>query len=110
MWGEVDRTRIEAPGFDYDEFLRQAYCNAEHIGNQRPDIDPLKSVSANILEQKYAYSTGHKITSERGGGDYQENLTIIKKEFEKLAEAIAPMQPDSADALPTNSRAPEEPE
>jgi len=110
MWCEIDRGRIEAPGFEADETLREAYSNSQWIGNQRPDIDPLKSVSANILEQKYAYSTGHKITSERGGGDYQENLTIIKKEFEKLAEAIAPMQPDSADALPTNSRAPEEPE
>lgn len=91
MWGEVNRGRIEAPGFDYDEILREAYANATWIGNQRPDIDPLKSVNADILNQKYGYRTGHQITAERGGGDYEENLQTIKAELAAVAEANKPL-------------------
>lgn len=91
VWGEVDRGRVVAPGFDYDDLLRKAYCNAQWIGNPRPDIDPLKSVNANILRQKYGYSTGHKITAEEGGGDYEENLEIIAGELESVAAANKPM-------------------
>ena len=86
MWGEVDRGRIEAPGFNYDQFLREAYSNAVWTGNQRPDIDPVKSVTAHILEQKQAYKTGHQITAERGGGDYEENLQVVQGEFDSLSE------------------------
>jgi lambda family phage portal protein len=92
MWGEIDRGRIEAPGFESDDLLREAYANAQWIGNQRPDIDPEKSVRANVIEQKYGYSTGHKITAERGGGDYEENLQVIGGELKKVAAANAAMK------------------
>ena len=87
MWTQVDRGRIQAPGFDYDEFLRDAYSNAEHRGNQRPDIDPFRSVNANILEHKYAYKTGQQITAERSGGDYNENLNTVATELNRVARA-----------------------
>jgi capsid protein len=91
-WDEVAKGRVKAPGFDYDELLRKAYCNARWIGNQRPDIDPLKSVTAAILEQKYGYRTGRQICSERGGGDYEENLEIIAGELASVAAANAPLR------------------
>ena len=94
MWfiGEVARGRIEAPGVATSKELLLAYTNAEWIGNQRPDIDPLKSVNANILEQKHGYRTGAEITAERTGGDYNENLATINTEWEKIATANKHMQ------------------
>jgi lambda family phage portal protein len=94
MWflGEVDRMRIPAPGIYDSKDLLLAYTNADWIGNQRPDIDPKKSVDANILEQKYGYKTGAEITAERTGGDYAQNLATIKGELEKVADANAPME------------------
>lgn len=111
LWGEYDRGRVQAPGFGDDELLRDAYANAQWIGNQRPDIDPMKSVSANVLEQKYGYKTGHQITAERGGGDYQENLETVTEELELVAGANAPMNSSGGgDVQPTGSRAPGEPD
>jgi len=94
MWflGEVARGRIIAPGVMTSKELLLAYTNAQWIGNQRPDIDPLKSVNAHILEQKHGYKTGAEITAERTGGDYNENLEKIKSELERVAEANRPME------------------
>ena len=89
MWfmGEVDRNRITAPGIYTSKDLFLAYTNAEWIGNQRPDIDPLKSVTAHVMEQKYGYKTGAEITAERTGGDYASNLETIAQELTKVADA-----------------------
>ncbi len=94
MWflGEVARGRITAPGVTTSKELLLAYTNAEWIGNQRPDIDPLKSVNANIKEQQHGYKTGAEITAERTGGDYNENLATINAEWEKIAAANKHME------------------
>lgn len=93
LWGEVANSKIIAPGFTSDEDTRDAWCNAEWNGNQRPDIDPLKSVQAHMMEQNRGYRTGKKITAERNGGDYDENLRIVKGELEQVAENQVPFQP-----------------
>jgi len=102
MWflGEVARGRITAPGVTTSKELLLAYTNAEWIGNQRPDIDPLKSVNANIKEQQHGYKTGAEITAERTGGDYNENLATINAEWEKIAAANKHME----DIIATRSR------
>ena len=103
MWflGEVDRNRIPAPGIYDSEEMRLAYTNAIWTGNQQPDLDPLKSVNANILKQKHGFKTGAAITDEYGGGDYASNLETNKGDFAKIAEAYEPMekmtQPEPAD-------------
>jgi len=86
MWGEVDNGIIDAPGWE-NEDTRNAWCNASWNGEQRPDIDPLKSVRAHKEEQTMAYKTGQQIAAERGGGDYDENLEAINNEFANLTEA-----------------------
>lgn len=93
MWftGEVYRGNIRAPGAMDSRDILLAYTNAEWIGNQRPDIDPLKSVTAHVMEQKYGYKTGAEITAERTGGDYAANLETIEGELAKVAGANAPM-------------------
>lgn len=92
MWGEITNGSIEAPGFTDSEDVMDAWVNAKWIGNQRPDIDPLRSVKANIEEQNRAYKTGKQITAERSGGDYDENLIRVKKELEQVAEMQLPFQ------------------
>lgn len=90
LWGEVLRGVIAAPGFTIDEDIRDAWSNAKWNGNQRPDIDPLKSVKAHMNEQNRGYRTGKQITAERGGGDYDENLRVCRQELETVAEMQVP--------------------
>lgn len=87
MWGEIDNDKIEAEGWQ-NEDERNAWSNATWNGNQRPDIDPLKSVNSNIKEHTHGYKTGQQIAAERGGGDYNENLEMIDGEFKSLAKAV----------------------
>ncbi|PKL40766.1 MAG: hypothetical protein CVV44_03930 [Spirochaetae bacterium HGW-Spirochaetae-1] len=87
LWGEIDREKITAPGWEYEE-ERNAWANASWIGNQRPDIDPLRSVKAHVEEQLHAYKTGQQIAAERGGGDYDENLRRTALELKELAAAV----------------------
>jgi len=90
MAGEIDRRKIDAPGyFDNDE-MRLAYTNAIWLGNRQPDIDPVKSVTAAILEHDRGYRTGDEITSERSGGDYSENVKTITQEFAALSASGSP--------------------
>lgn len=90
MWGEILNNEIDAPGFFDNEDIMDFWTNSKWIGNQRPDIDPLRSVKAHIEEHNRAYKTGKQITSERGGGDYDENLLRVKKELKIVAENIKP--------------------
>lgn len=96
MWGEVVAGRIVAAGFDTEE-IQDAWVNCKWIGNQRPDIDPLRSVKAHVMEHNRAYKTGKQITAERGGGDYESNLDTVGPELTQVAknqEAFAALQMD----------------
>ena len=88
--GEIDRRRIDAPGYFESDELRLAYTNAIWLGNRQPDIDPVKSVTAAIMEQDRGYRTGDEITSERSGGDYSENVKTIAQEFASLKASGSP--------------------
>jgi len=90
LWGEIQREKITAPGFLQSDEIQAAWSNAKWIGNQRPDIDPLRSFKAHQGEQNRAYKTGKQITAERGGGDYDENLVRVKSELAKVAEMQVP--------------------
>jgi lambda family phage portal protein len=88
LWGEIDNGNIpDFGGYGSDEFIRDAYSNAEWIGPARPDIDPLKSAKAHELEDQMGWRTSQQITAERGGGDYDEN--IIRKITENEARVKA---------------------
>lgn len=92
MWGEVLNGKINAPGFLIDEDTRDAWTVAKWIGNQRPDIDPLKSVQAHMKEQNRGYRTGKQITAERGGGDYDSNLETCAAELKQIADMQVPFK------------------
>lgn len=98
MWGEVASGRVSAPGFLESEDIRDAWVNSKWIGPQRPDIDPKRSVEAHAIEQDRGYRTGKQITAERGGGDYDENLTRVAEEKQKLSEmAVIPSVDNNGD-------------
>jgi lambda family phage portal protein len=90
LWGEIINGKVRAAGFLTDEDIMDAWCNVKWIGNQRPDIDPLRSVQAHILEQDRGFRSGRQITPERGGGDYDENLSTVNGELARVAENQRP--------------------
>lgn len=90
LWGEILQNKIEAPGFLTSQENREAWSGAKWIGNQRPDIDPLKSVKAHILEHNRGYKTGMQITKERDGGDHNDNLDKTKEELQRIADNQVP--------------------
>lgn len=90
LWGEVDRGKISLPGWEDDE-IREAWSNAHWSGPQRPDIDPLRSFKAAEGEVKEGFKTRQMTTSERGGGDYDENAQRLISENEQIAVANKPV-------------------
>lgn len=86
LWGEVDGGNV--PDFGYaDEFIRDAFSNAEWTGSGRPDIDPYKSAQAHKIESREGWKTDQKISAERGGGDFDENIERKKLENDSKAAA-----------------------
>jgi lambda family phage portal protein len=92
LWGEVASGTIQAPGWNESDEMRDAWSMAEWVGSQRPDIDPLRSVKAAVEDQKMAYKTGKMISAERGGGDYDENLTVVEEELKRVARNQTPLE------------------
>ncbi len=92
LWGEVAAGSIAAPGWNESDEMRDAWSNAEWVGSQRPDIDPLRSVKAALEDHNRGYKTGKMIAAERGGGDYDENLVVITEELDRVARANEPLE------------------
>jgi len=90
LWGEIQQGSIIAPSFFQSEEIQYAWSGAKWIGNQRPDIDPLRSVKANVTEHNRGFKTAKQITAERGGGDWDENQPRVKIELAKVAEMQVP--------------------
>lgn len=97
LWGEILSTKVPAPGFLNDIETREAWSYAKWIGNQRPDIDPLKSVKAHVIEQSRGFKTGKQIAGERDGGDYNNNLIRTKEELKRIAENQKPFYENGKD-------------
>lgn len=90
LWGEIDNGNVINFGY-YDEFIRDAFSNAEWIGPARPDIDPKKSADAHKIEVDNGWKTDQQVTSERGGGDFSENIKRKVTENEQKAMANEPL-------------------
>jgi len=91
LWGEIDNNNVPDFGYGKSEFIRDAFSNSVWTGPARPDIDPLKSVQANIKEVYHGFKTNQEVAAERGGGDFDENIGRIKNENIQKADANAPM-------------------
>ena len=79
--------RIRAPGFFDDPLIRAAWCKAQWLGPVQGQLDPTKEVKADILAVAHGFKTHQQVTREYGGGDWQENMEVLKTENEMLREA-----------------------
>lgn len=79
--------RISAPGFFADPLIRDAWSEARWIGPVQGQIDPSKEIKAAIMTADHAFKTHEQLTTELGGGDWEENVEQLKRENEKLREA-----------------------
>lgn len=79
--------RVKAPGFFSDPLLRAAWCGARWIGPVQGSLDPLKEAKAAALLIQKALKTHGQTAREMGGGDWDENVEIIKDENARLKAA-----------------------
>jgi lambda family phage portal protein len=85
----VARGRIKAPGFFVDPLVRKAWCGATWVGPVQVALDPNKEATAALLMASQGIKTHKQITSELGGGDWDQNVEQLKIANEKLNEAGA---------------------
>ena len=79
--------RIKAPGFFTDPLLRNAWSVARWIGPVQGQIDPVKDVTAAIMNVDRGFKTHEQVTRELGGGDWEDNIEQLKDENGKLRDA-----------------------
>lgn len=85
----IARGRIKAPGFFDDPLIREAWCGARWIGPIQGQIDPLQESNAAVIQLSHGIKTHQQVTREMGGGDWDENVTQLKRENEMLKDAGA---------------------
>ena len=89
----VARGRIQAPGFFVDPLVREAWCGTRWIGPIQGQIDPLKESNAAVIQITHGIKTHEQITREMGGGDWNDNVQLLKREMELLKDAgVTPVQ------------------
>ena len=82
----VARGRIKAPGFFEDPLIRAAWCGAKWIGPVQGQLDPKKEAEAALTLASKAVKTHEMITTELGGGDWEDNMEQLQHEQEMLSE------------------------
>jgi lambda family phage portal protein len=84
MWlfEAVATGRIQAPGFLNDPVRRKLWSSAIWIGPSPGQIDPIKEVQAAALRIKYKFSTHERETMELTGMDYDNNVDVLRREYE----------------------------
>jgi lambda family phage portal protein len=79
--------RIKAPGFFTDPLLRDAWSEARWIGPVQGQLDPTREAKAAIMNVDRGFKTHEQVTTEMGGGDWEENVEQLADENEKLKAA-----------------------
>lgn len=83
----VARGRINAPGFFSSLATRKAYLGADWIGPAQGMLDPTKEIQAEKDAIAEGFSTYEDSTIKLGGGDWNENISVLESEKEKLKKA-----------------------
>lgn len=79
--------RVKAPGFFSDPLIRSAWCSARWIGPVQGSLDPLKEAKAAVLLIQNGLKTHSQVAREMGGGDWDENVEVLKDENRRLDAA-----------------------
>lgn len=93
----VARGRIKAPGFFTDPIVRKAWCGANWIGPVQVALDPNKEAQAAVTMTGQGFKSHKQVTRELGGGDWDQNVELLKLANEKLRDAGA-MPPEDSGA------------
>lgn len=85
MWlnGEIAAGRISAPGWN-DPRLRAAWMNSNWIGAPIPNIDPLNTAQADMLNIEMGNQTLEYTARNHNGSSAEINITKLKRELESL--------------------------
>jgi len=82
----IARGRITAPGFFDDPAKRSAWSAAEWNGPAPGQVDPLKEANAAVVRINNGLSTRERETMELTGGDFDRNVTQLKREQQIMQE------------------------
>lgn len=100
MWEAVARGRVTAPRFFDDPLLRQAYLQADWIGDAPGQIDPNKEVDAATTAIETGLSSRERESMRLYGHEYsdvhRENVKDKKQRQRDGLEAAAPADPGEA--------------
>lgn len=90
MWlsEAVATGRISAPGFFSDPLIKKAWLGCEWIGPSQGQLDPVKEVTAEILATQHGFTTHEDATMRLNGGDWNNNIDQLEREFEKVNRVI----------------------
>lgn len=90
--------RLNAPGFFTDPLLRKAWCGCKWVGPSQVSLDPLKEVSAAVMQIQHGIKTHSQVTREMGGGEWLDNMEQLAEEMEILkAAGLTPQIPQEGD-------------
>ena len=78
--------RVEMKNYGEDHLLTKAWSGAQWNGPSQGQLDPLKEVKASTLRVQQGFSTRTKETVELNGGDFEQNVRILAKEYKLLNE------------------------
>lgn len=84
--------RVNAPGFFTDPLMKKAWLGCEWIGPSQGQLDPVKEVTAEILAVQHGFTTHEDATMRQNGGDWNNNMNQLEKEYEKLNKIIPQQQ------------------
>lgn len=87
--------RVKAPGFFSDPLIRSAWCSARWIGPVQGSLDPLKEAKAAVLLIQNGLKTHGRSAREMGGGDWDENVEVLKDENRRLDAAGGPSRQET---------------
>lgn len=79
--------RIKAPGFFTDPLIRAAWCGTRWDGPAQTHLDPQKEATANETAVKHGWKTNEQVTREFYGGNWEENVEILKRENDLMPSA-----------------------
>ena len=86
LYEAVARGRVQAPGFFTDPKVQAAWLGADWIGPSQGQLDPNKEISAEVMAIANGFSTYEDSTSRLNGGDWQSNMSQLKREKERIDE------------------------